>query len=92
MREKRLKKEHFFAWRRREGTKNVPGELRGLPSSVRDAQGKMNANRRILNLSVTFLKILSSKTGRLKCFCSHRILKGECLFYLRLASQTFREG
>lgn len=54
MREKRLKKEHFFAWRRSEGTKNVPEELRGLPSSVRDAQGKMNANRRILNLSVTY--------------------------------------
>lgn len=43
----------FFAWRS-EGAKNIPEELRGLLSSIRDAQGKMNANRSILNLSVTY--------------------------------------
>lgn len=44
--EKRLRKEEYsFACRSSEGAKNGPEELRGLSSSLMDAQGKMNINR-----------------------------------------------
>lgn len=46
----------------------------------------------LLNISVTyFKKQYLQKTGKLKCFSSDNILKGEVFFYLRLASHTFRE-